>query len=95
MEKIKAYLSGMSEAEFSRSGKTISATAFELLALGEASKTVSERTRRSIRDIPWSDLRLVRNMVAHEHNVLNPRTLWRTLVNDLPQIEDALRDALR
>lgn len=90
-EKIETYIDGVTEADFVLNRQLISACAFELMALGEASKDVTERTRRSMRGIDWVDLRLVRNMVAHEHNVLNPRTLWRTLVREVPPIAAALR----
>mgnify|MGYP001314723905 CR=1 FL=1 len=93
-QKIKSFLDGVSEAEFLNNPALIAAASFELLAMGEASKDLSDRTRRAIPGVPWADLRLVRNMVAHEHNVLNPRTLWRTLVNDIPHIAQTISDGI-
>lgn len=94
-ERIREYITGMSEAQFAADERTIDATAYELMALGEAAKNLTQRTQKSLPTVPWADLRLVRNTVAHEHNALNPRTLWNTLVYEIPSIEAAVRLALQ
>lgn len=93
-QRIRAHIDGMNEEQFVKNRIAVAATAYELQALGEASRRLTERARRRMRGIPWDDLRLVRNMVAHEHNALHPRTLWRTLVRDIPSIEAIIREAL-
>jgi uncharacterized protein with HEPN domain len=93
-QNARAFIDGMSAEAFSNDARTVRAVAFELLALGEAAKQISNRTQRSLPAIPWGDLRLVRNTVAHEHFALNPYTLWRTVVRELPPIEAALEKVL-
>lgn len=88
--RIRSYVDGMGIDEFSSDEQTNHAVSFELLALGEASKHVYSSTRRALDDIPWQELRLMRNMLAHEHYTINPRTLYRTATRDIPAIEGAL-----
>ena len=89
-ERIRTYVDGMDIEEFALDEQTSHAVSFELLALGEASKHVYSSTRRDLDDIPWQDLRLMRNMLAHEHYTINPRTLYRTATNDILEIEKVL-----
>lgn len=86
IERIQSYLGDMDETTFLADSKTIAACEHELSALGEASKNVSNPTQSQLRGIRWQHLRLMRNMLSHEHYQINPRTLWRTLKNDLPPL---------
>lgn len=92
---IKGFLGDMTPEAFANDIRTVRAVAFEILALGESANKVSRRTQRSLRDIPWGDLRLVRNTIAHEHYALNPYTVWRTAAWEVPPIADILDHALR
>lgn len=94
LQRIQAYTTGMSEAEFMADAKTTAACEHELAALGESSKLVGHETQRLIRGVRWSHLRLMRNMLVHEHYQVNPRTVWHTLQRDLPPIRQALEDYL-
>jgi len=89
--RIHTYIAGMDEAMFLSDGKTRAACEHELAALGEASKNVSHQTQNQIDAVRWQHLRLMRNMLSHEHYQVNPRTLWRTLKTDMPPLLEALR----
>ncbi len=93
-ERIRTIVDGVDIDDFVLDEQATYAVSFELLALGEASKHVYSSTRHDLDDIPWQDLRLMRNMLAHEHFTINPRTLYRTAVHDVPAIEKALDDYL-
>jgi len=91
IERIQSYLTGMDETLFLADPKTVAACEHELAALGEASKNVSDSTQNQMRGVRWQYLRLMRNMLSHEHYQVNPRTLWRTLQTDLPPIAEVLK----
>jgi uncharacterized protein with HEPN domain len=94
-QNIRAFVDALSSEAFANDVRTVRAVAFELLALGEAANAVSRRTQRALDHIPWNDLRLVRNTIAHEHYALNPFTMWRTAVHEVPDIEADLNEALK
>lgn len=94
IQRIQTYTAGMDEAAFVADERTRSACEYELIALGEAGKAVSPRTQRQLSGVRWTQLRLMRNMLAHEHYQVSPNTLWRTLQIDLPPMLARLEQAL-
>lgn len=93
-QNIHAFINEMTPETFANDIRTVRAVAFELLAIGEAAKSVSGRMQDDLRQIPWGDLRLVRNTIAHEHFALNPYTLYRTAKREIPPIAEALREVM-
>jgi uncharacterized protein with HEPN domain len=41
-------------------------------------------------DIPWEDMRAMRNFVVHEYFGVNDAILWDTVRRDLPDLEEPL-----
>ena len=93
-QHIHTFTDGMTPETFANDIRTVRAVAFELLAMGEAAKSVSSRMQDDLPQIPWGDLRLVRNTIAHEHFALNPYTLYRTAMREIPPIAEALKEVM-
>jgi uncharacterized protein with HEPN domain len=93
-QNMHMFVDEMTPEAFANDIRTVRAVAFELLAIGEAAKSVSYRVQQSLPQIPWSDLRLVRNTIAHEHFALNPYTLYRTAMREIPPIANALKEVM-
>lgn len=93
-QNIAMFMDALTPEAFANDIRTVRAVAFELLAVGEAAKSVSRKMQRDLPQIPWGDLRLVRNTIAHEHFALNPYTLYRTAMREIPPIADALREVI-
>jgi uncharacterized protein with HEPN domain len=45
-------------------------------------------------EIPWADMRAMRNVVVHEYFGVTNETLWKTAREDLPAIVEPLRKLL-
>lgn len=45
-------------------------------------------------EIPWRDIRDMRNFIVHEYFGVNPDVLWGTVTEDLPAIVPVLRRML-
>jgi uncharacterized protein with HEPN domain len=54
-EKIQAYTSGLSEADFLASGLTVDAGSLNLLVIGEAAVQLTDATRQRESEIAWRD----------------------------------------
>lgn len=93
-QNIALFSEGMTPESFVENLCAVRSVAFELMALGESAKFVSHQMQRHLPQIAWDDLRLVRNTVAHEHFALNPHTLYRTAIREIPLIAAALRDVM-
>ena len=71
--------------EFLNDAIFYNAVAMMLLQIGEHSTRVSEELSAMTADqIPWGKLRSLRNMLAHEYEVIVTPKLWTIAINDIP-----------
>jgi len=66
----------------------------QLEIIGEASKHVSEETKREFAEIPWADMMGLRNVLAHEYFQIDLETVWRTALNDIPLLKDKIENMI-
>ncbi len=62
--------------------------------IGEAAAQVSDDVRDEIPCIPWRNIVGMRNRLVHAYFDINRDILWKTVVEGLPPIVDALEKAL-
>ena len=61
IQKIATYTAGLSYEQFMKDGKTQDAVVRNLEVIGEATKNLSGRLRKTYPQIPWRDLAGVRD----------------------------------
>ncbi len=59
--------------------------------LGEAARRVSEEFRASHPELPWQDMIGMRNVIIHDYAELDLATLWETIVQDLPPVQQVVQ----
>lgn len=94
VEKIQRYVDGMSLEEFLVDTKTADAVLRNLEVIGEAARLVPEEITARYHQVPWADMRAMRNVVAHEYDRVNLPTIWDTVQQDLPPVVPLLRQVL-
>ncbi|MBW1981277.1 MAG: DUF86 domain-containing protein [Deltaproteobacteria bacterium] len=94
VEVVTDYVSGMTFEDFVRDQRTIDAVVRRLTIIGEASAHMPEHICRQNPDIPWIDMRAMRNFVVHEYFGVSEDILWDTIHNDLPGIVEPLQRLL-
>lgn len=63
------------------------AVAMCVLQIGELSNHLTEDFRESTaEDIPWKQIRGLRNVVAHEYGNIDEESLWETITEDIPDL---------
>lgn len=62
--------------------------------LGEIAKRLPREFKSEHSDVPWREITVTRNVVAHEYERVDHRILWGTLSIELPRIRNALADRL-
>lgn len=92
--RIEQRVEGLDLDGFCADATTVEAVAFNLLVLGEAAAQLPADVRDACPDVPWSQIRGLRNVIAHEYFDLDERTLWNTVHNNLPPLVPALRRML-
>lgn len=59
--------------------------------IGVAAASLTEATKAQYPEIPWKDVRGMRNFVAHEYFRIEPEIVWHTLQTSIPDLARALQ----
>lgn len=62
--------------------------------IGEASGRIPTEVRARHPEVPWAQMRRMRNVLIHQYFGINLQILWDTAEQDLPSLELALRELL-
>lgn len=62
-----------------------------LQTIGEAAGKTSDETLAAIPDVPWPQVRGMRNRIVHGYFGIDPKTIWRTAVEEVPALAKAVR----
>ena len=76
---------------FQNDRKTVDAVVRNLTIIGEAAARVPEKAVRAYPDVPWAEMRAMRNLVVHEYFGVSDRILWDTVRTNLPSLVAPLK----
>ncbi|MFW5755975.1 MAG: DUF86 domain-containing protein [Tangfeifania sp.] len=85
MIRIAEYIEGFSFAEFKRDYKTVDAVIRNFEIIGEASKNLPPELKEKYKEVPWSEMYLLRNKVSHEYFGVDYEIIWDVASNYLPE----------
>jgi uncharacterized protein with HEPN domain len=88
------YVDGKDLEAFSSSDVTLDAVSRCFGIIGEAAAHVPKEVIDAHPEIPWAEMRAMRNIVVHEYFGVTNETLWKTAREDLPLIVGPLRALL-
>ena len=91
---IQEYTEEMDLQGFSKDQKTIDAVVRNFEILGEAARHVSDDIQEKYPSIPWSKIRGMRHMLAHEYFGINTDIMWKTARQDLAVLVPELQKIL-
>ena len=94
IEHITGYTEDMTLSEFQTDQKTIDSVLRNLEIIGEAARHVPQNIIKQYPDIPWNEMRAMRNIVIHEYFGVNLNIIWHTTQINLPSIVDRLKKIL-
>ena len=86
LERIRAYCDGLTFEQFSADSRTVEAVQFNFIVIGEAARHVPDDLVARRPNLPWAEMRGLRNVVAHAYFAVSLDILWQTIVNDLPPL---------
>ena len=94
IEEIQQFVEGMSFDQFCRDRRTLKAVLYGLAVIGEATANILSEVQTAYPQMPWLDIRGMRNVAIHEYFQLDLEIIWETIQIDLPQLETALKQIL-
>lgn len=94
LEGIREDLEGLTYEAFLDNRTVRNSVVRELEIIGEAARFVPPNIEAAYPEIPWADIRGMRNMIAHEYFGLDWNIIWETANSDLPVLEPFLQRIL-
>lgn len=92
--KAMSFVSGMSWQQFAADEKTQFASSRALEIIGEAARNIPPEFRRQVPEIPWQRIVGMRNILAHNYDGADPRVIYDTISDALPDLIMHLRVAI-
>lgn len=65
-----------------------------LFQIGEISKLVPDDFKAKHTNIPWAEMKGLRNVEAHDYDNLDLNAIWETIKNDIPALKEKLQQIL-
>jgi uncharacterized protein with HEPN domain len=94
IEEIQQFVEGMNFDQFCQDRRTLKAVLYGLAVIGEATANIMPEVQTAYPQMPWLDIRGMRNVAIHEYFQLDLQIIWETIQVDLPELKTALRKIL-
>jgi uncharacterized protein with HEPN domain len=94
IKRITAYTQQLDFDQFRSDTKTVDAVVRNFEIIGEAAAHVPEEIVADHPEIPWQDMRDMRNVLAHEYFGISEKIVWDTVQDDLPPLIPQLKRLL-
>lgn len=86
LQTIASYIDGFTYDQWTNDRKTIDAVIRNIEIIGEAANHVPEDIQSRYPDIPWVQMRSIRNLLIHEYFGVDIDIIWQTITDDLPDL---------
>jgi uncharacterized protein with HEPN domain len=85
-EKIGQFIKDMSYEQFANDNKTAYAVIRALEMIGEAAKQVPISIREQYPDFAWRETTGIRDVLIHNYFGVNLEVIWKTAIEDVPNL---------
>lgn len=88
IRRIESYTTGIEKEVFLENLMMQDAVMHQIEIVGEASNSISEKFREKHSQLPWLQMRAIRNRIVHDYRGINLHIIWDTVHNDLPALKE-------
>jgi len=90
-----SFCEGVSFEQFAESKKDQASVLYEIAVIGEAARLLSEEIKLSHPEIPFKEIKGMRNKVIHEYRHVLVDRLWGVVQKDLPKLIEDIQAILK
>lgn len=91
---IENFMKGVKEEDFNKDIEKEYAVIRCFEIIGEASKKVDADFRGKYAQVPWRKMAAFRDVLIHDYDKLVSEVIWKTVVDEIPQLKDSLLQIL-
>ena len=93
--RIQTYAAGMTFEQFALDRKTLDAIERNFISIGEAARDFPDDIIKRHPEVPWGDMRAMRNFVVHVYWGVDAKRVWDTIHTNLPPLVPQLEKVLQ
>lgn len=90
------FIKNVNYEEFILDKKIVFATVRALEVIGESSNRISDEIKEKYPNLPWTEMRGLRNRIIHNYDDIDYTIIWNVLKNEIPklimQIEEIINE---
>jgi len=90
-EETLEFAAGLDYDSFCTDARTVKAVLYNLAIIGEAAASILPDVLEIYPNVPWEDMRSMRNITIHEYFRVNLRIAWTTVGEDLPPLIEQIK----
>ena len=94
IRRIEGYTTGVKKKEFIKHLMMQDAVMRQIEIIGEASNSISDEFQDKHPELPWFQMRGIRNKIVHDYRGINLQVIWDTVKNDLPALKKQVEKIL-
>lgn len=94
IERIATYIHGVSKEAFFDYLMMQDAVMHQNEIIGEASNRISDTFREKNPELPWMQMRAIRNKIVHDYRGVELEIIWDTVQNDRPALRVQVKQLL-
>ena len=92
--RVEEYTGRVGKESFLANSMMQDAVMHQIEIIGEASNNISDAFREEHSELPWMQMRAIRNKIVHDYREVNLDIIWDTVKNDLPALKALVRKTL-
>jgi uncharacterized protein with HEPN domain len=94
LEAISEYVGDMDFAAWMDDRKTVDAVIRNLEIIGVTAAHIPDDIQEQHPEIPWYQMKAMRNILAHEYFEVDRNVLWQTIQEDIPPLKTKIKKML-
>jgi len=94
LDLIRGYTQDLNFESWAQDRKTIDAVIRNLEIIGEAANHIPDSIQLQYQEIPWPQMKGIRNVLIHEYFGVDVEVLWKTVHEDLPRLKTQIQAVL-
>ena len=86
--RIENKIDGVSFEMFLNNEDVKEIVSFNILQIGELAKNLSSEFIKTYPDMPWKEIKGMRDWVAHGYGTIDLKEIWNTATNDIKPLRE-------
>ncbi len=92
--KAVEYVNGKTLDEFLEDSQNQDAVIRRIEIIGEAAGRINQDFQNQYPELPWKEMKAMRNLLIHEYDDVDAEEVWKTVKTDLPELIRMLQEII-